>query len=288
MSFLAPITACNRHDLTGFRSFIIAGHPVGWIRHSLAERLTAIDPAFEVTETQVVLRPSPDNFEGRSRALARAADALVASGDVQKLHGEHYPVLARWGTAPLASLNRSVVAHFGITAYGLHVNGLVRQADGNLALWVARRAMDREVEPGKLDNLIAGGQPIGLGITENLVKEANEEAGFGPDIAARAVAVGTVTYRRETTVGLKNDVLFCYDLELATGQTPHNTDGEVESFELWPVDRVIHSLTHDLAAWKFNVPLVVIDFLLRHGFIKPDHPDYPAICAGLRQLPIQE
>ena len=31
--------------------------------------------------------------------------------------------------------------------------------------------------PGQLDNLIAGGQPVGLTLEQNLIKEAYEEAG---------------------------------------------------------------------------------------------------------------
>ena len=35
--------------------------------------------------------------------------------------------------------------------------------------------------------------------------------------------------------------------------------------------------------FKFNCNLVIIDFLVRHGFITPEEPDYMAIVAGLRQ-----
>ncbi len=34
--------------------------------------------------------------------------------------------------------------------------------------------------------------------------------------------------------------------------------------------------------FKFNCNLVIIDFLVRHGIIEPDHPDYLAITRGLR------
>jgi hypothetical protein len=33
--------------------------------------------------------------------------------------------------------------------------------------------------------------------------------------------------------------------------------------------------------FKFNCALVVIDFLIRHGLIAPDHPDYVALVRGL-------
>ena len=34
-------------------------------------------------------------------------------------------------------------------------------------------------------------------------------------------------------------------------------------------------------AFKFNCSLVVIDFLIRHGHLAADHPDYEAIVLGL-------
>lgn len=282
MSFLDHIRACNAHDLSGFRPFELEGHRLGWVRHALAEQLPGVDPGFVVTTDRVTLAPEVRDFEARSSVLAHAAQFLVETGAVSALRGEFYPVMPSWGAEPLMRIDRAVVAQFGTPAYGLHVNGFVRQPDGGLSLWIGRRARDREVAPGKLDNMIAGGQPIGLTLAENLVKEAQEEAGIDAALASRAVPVGAVTYRMETEAGLKQDTLFLYDLELDADFVPQNTDGEVERFELWPLDRVAESVraTKD---WKFNVNLVVIDFMVRHGWLTPDEPDYLEIVRGLRQ-----
>jgi hypothetical protein len=36
--------------------------------------------------------------------------------------------------------------------------------------------------------------------------------------------------------------------------------------------------------FKFNVPLVLIDFFIRHGFLSPDNePDYPELVRGLHE-----
>ena len=282
MSYLDHIRACNAHDLSGFRPFELEGHRLGWVRHALAEQLPGVDPGFVVTADRVTLAPEVRDFETRSSVLAHAARFLVETGAVSALRGEFYPVMPAWGAEPLMRIDRAVVAQFGTSAYGLHVNGFVRQPDGSLSLWIGRRASDREVAPGKLDNLIAGGQPIGLTLAENLVKEAQEEAGIDAALASRAVPVGAVTYRMETEAGLKQDTLFLYDLELDADFVPRNTDGEVERFELWPLDRVAESVraTKD---WKFNVNLVVIDFLVRHGWLTPEEPDYLEIVKGLRR-----
>jgi hypothetical protein len=63
---------------------------------------------------------------------------------------------------------------------------------------------------------------------------------------------------------------------------PRNVDGEVEGFELWPLDRVAAAV-RDTDDFKFNVPLVIMDFLVRHGRLRPEDPDYVAIVAGLRR-----
>lgn len=281
MSFLDHIRACNTHDLGAYRRFDVDGVRVGWIRHALAEALPGVDPGFVVSADRVTLAPEVRDVEARSAVLAQAAAYVVEAGLARRLRGEFYPVLAKWGAEPLARIDRAVVAHFGINAYGVHVSGFVRTPAG-LELWIGRRARDRGVAPGQLDNLIAGGQPIGLTLAENLAKEAAEEAGIGPDLIGRALPVGAVTYLMENENGLKPDTLFLYDLELDPGFVPRNTDGEVEAFERWPLDRVAASV-RDTLDWKFNVNLVVIDFLIRHGWLTPEHPDYLEIVHGLRR-----
>ena len=105
----------------------------------------------------------------------------------------------------------------------------------------------------------------------------------GDEVQILGVPVGAITYLMETEDGLKPDVMFCYDLELDASFTPRNTDGEIEGFELWPIRRLAERV-RDTDDFKFNVNLVVIDFLIRHGYLKPDdEPDYLALLAGLRR-----
>lgn len=283
MSFLDHVHACNAHDLSGFRPFELDGQTLGWIRHALAEALPGVDPGFVTSPDRVTIAPEIRDFEARSTLLGHAAQYLVERGTVTALRGEHYPILPRWGAEPLARLDRAAVAAFGIESYGLHVNGYVRGADGNLSLWIGRRASDREIAPGQFDNMIAGGQPIGLTLAENLAKEAREEAGLDAVTALRSRPAGVISYTMETPDGLKRDRMFVYDLELSPDVIPVNTDGEVEDFALWPLDRVAESVrtTED---WKFNVNLVITDFLIRHGHLTPENePDYVEIACGLRR-----
>lgn len=281
MSYLHHIRACNSHDLSGFLPFHVGPDRVGWVRHELAERLPRFDDVFTVEPDRVSLRANLNTFDARSEAMARVLGELVADGTVSQLRGEDYPVLTSWGQPPLLKMDRAAVAHFGVRSYGLHINGFVRRSDG-IHLWVGKRATDRKIAPGKLDNLVAGGQPIGLTLDENLVKEAHEEAGLSAEAARRAVPVGVVSYLMEHPAGLKPDTLFIYDLEVAEDFMPRNTDGEVEHFMLWPLDEVAQRV-RETDDFKFNVNLVIVDFLIRHGYLKPDDAEYPELAIGLRR-----
>ena len=63
-----------------------------------------------------------------------------------------------------------------------------------------------------------------------------------------------------------------------------NTDGEVDAFYLWPIEQVAETVREG-DEFKFNCALVAIDFLIRHGFIAADNPDYSDIVEGLMARP---
>ena len=283
MAFLDHIAACNHHDLTKFLPFVVADSQVGWIRHDVARRLAAFPEAFRVIRRQrVELHPALTTPDLRSTMVDAVAAELSRDWGTPRLRGERYRVVRRFGDAPLMSVDRGVVSLFGIRAFGVHVNGLVRRPDG-LHLWIGRRAADKSVAPGKLDNMVAGGQPAHLSLRANLLKEAAEEADIAPELAATARPVGVITYCMEDEWGLKPDAMYCYDLELSARVTPRNTDGELSGFTLMPVAEVA-ARVRDTDHFKFNVNLVIMDFLIRHGLLSPDsEPDYLEIATGLRQ-----
>lgn len=281
MSLLGHIQRLNAHDLDGFLPFEIAGDVYGRVRPAVADVLLGLGDAFETTTTGVRLAPSLDGFDARSAALDRAAEAVVAAGFARKMRSELYGVRNRWSAPPVAAVNRGVVAAFGLRSYGVHMNGWRRRADGEIELWIGVRARDKAIAPGKLDNMVAGGQPLGLGLMENLIKEADEEASIPADLARQARPVGCLTYVMENDDGLKPDVLFCYDLEVPGDFTPVNSDGETEKFVLMSARDAL-ARVRDTDDFKFNVNLVLIDFCLRHGVLTPDdEANYEAISRGL-------
>ena len=280
MSFVDRVRACSVFDPDRYTPFAIGDVRVGWVGSAFAERLRAFPEVFIVSAGSVSLSPFLQDFETRTSAVDGALRKIADQGLIRGWRNEPFPVAASPTAPVLLNMERAAIPLFGIRAYGVHLNGFVRDPDG-LRMWVGRRSLHRPRSPGKLDQLVAGGQPAGLGLRDNLIKECGEEASIPPAVAARAVATGAVSYMTETEEGLRRDVLYVYDLELPADFEPCNTDGEIEAFFLWPIERVLETV-QDTDAFKFNCSLVVIDFLIRHGLIEPDHPDYLKLIHGLR------
>lgn len=279
MSLLERVRACHGWRPEAYRPWTVGPTLVGRVRHDLAARLRDFPDVFEVSDRAVALRSGLDDFAGRSAAVDGVVRELVANGEVGCYRGEAYPLVPQWGDEPLLKMDRGAVPDFGVRGYGVHVNGLVEAPDG-LRMWVGKRSMTKATGAGKLDHLVAGGQPYGIGVFDNLIKEAAEEAALPEALARRAVPVGAVSYRCERAEGLRDDVLFCYDLVLPAEFAPRNTDGEVDWFELWPMEKVTARLA-ETDDFKFNVALVIIDFMVRRGLLGPDDPNYMAIVDGL-------
>lgn len=281
MSYLDRIRECNRRDMSRFRPFTVGGVHVGYVRDDAAAALAPYDTVFRVGARAVALDERLADFEARTANVEAVLRQIADGGLMSKWRDEPYPVTPAFGARALFVMERAAVPLFGVRAYGVHMNGYVRRA-GNLHMWVGRRSRIKPTYPGMLDNMVAGGLPHGLSPRECLVKEGEEEAGIPKSLMARAVAVGAITYCAETEEGLRPDVQYCFDLEVPVDFRPACRDGEIEGFMLMPIDEVA-ALVRETREFKFNCNLVIIDFLVRHGLIGPDDPDYVAIVQGLHQ-----
>lgn len=280
MSLIDRLDACARFTPENYRPLLIAGKMLGRVDHAFAETLSAFDDVFNVTADAVALADDLDDPDRRTAAVARVLEALRADGLFPGWRGEHYPVSESFYAMPLLTVERATVPRFGTMGYGVHMNGYVIKR-GVKHMWVGKRSMKKPTGPGKLDQVVAGGQPVGLSVWDNLMKECGEEAGMPADLARCAQPVGTVSYITERDEGLRHDVLFNYDVELPESFEPTPTDGEVDAFYLWPIDDVIARI-RETDDFKFNAALVIIDFAVRHGVLKPDDPEYIDITEAIR------
>jgi 8-oxo-dGTP pyrophosphatase MutT (NUDIX family) len=280
MSFREHIRFCNSYDPARAVPFLASGERIGLLRRDNAAALARFHEVFAVEEGAVRLLPRGD-ADAVSAAVERVVEALAEEERVPRWRNETFDVMPRWGAPPIFRLDRGAVPFFGTRAYGVHLNGYCRRS-GELLLWIGRRAPDKQVDPDKLDNLVAGGIGSGYGVEETLVKEAAEEAAIPPDLIRRAAPVGALSYRMETPLGVRDDVLFAYDLELPADFTPENHDGELVGFALMPLREVLERIraTRD---FKFNVNLIILDFAVRHGALRPQDPEYLEVATGLHR-----
>ncbi len=280
MSFADHIRGCNNYDPGRVVPLVAGECRIGWLRRDNAAALARFPRVFAVEAERVRLVVEGD-VDAVSAAVDAVVEALVVERQVPKWRDETFDVMPRWGDQPLFRLDRGAVPFFGVRAYGVHLNGYRREG-GRLHLWVGRRAPDKRVAPDKLDNIVAGGIGNGHGIADTLVKEGEEEAGMPPELTQRAMPVGAVSYLMETELGIRDDVLFVYDIEMPADFVPTNKDGEIVHFELMPADAVVERVrrTDD---FKFNVNLVILDFALRHGLIPVADPEYLDVASGLHR-----
>ena len=280
MSFRDHIDTCNNYDPARVVPLTAAGTRVGLLRRDNAALLERFPDVFTVGKDEVKLMATGD-VGAVSRTIDAVVDALVADNRVPKWRNETFDVAPRWGMPPVFRLDRGAVPFFGTRAYGVHLNGYLRMAD-QLRVWVGRRSPDKQIAPGKLDNLVAGGIGNGHGIKETLVKEAEEEAAIPARLIKHAVPVGAVSYRMETRLGIRDDVLFVYDLMMPPDFAPDNHDGEIVGFELMSASEVLERI-RATSDFKFNVNLVMLDFAVRHGLLRTDDPEYIDVATGLHR-----
>ncbi|CAL5339344.1 unnamed protein product [Camellia sinensis] len=284
--FFDKIKICNRgsekqHE---FIPFVIGDQIVGYVHNRFADHLRRFQDVFIFPQNNsftnhVTLHPILRTPEERTRAVA---DVVKCLGEefIPGIRNELYPVFSSFGTQVFFSLERAAAPYFGIKAFGVHMNGYVERA-GQKYLWIGKRSEVKPTYPGMLDHLVAGGLPHDIACGENLAKECEEEAGIPSSISNEAIPVGAVSYMDIDGYRYKRDVLFCYDLKLPEGFIPKNQDGEVESFKLIPVADVANVIRRT-QFFKPNCNLVIIDFLFRHGYIRPEEFGYLKLLQSLR------
>ena len=213
--------------------FFMGTEPLGWVRRQHVPALQGALPG--VSGAPGLVRWDAQHLSPvqRSQVLALAAQTLREQGLIQGWRDECYshwgaishdpdPALPEW-----FRLERSAFRFFGLRSHAVHINGFT--PDGRM--WCARRALSKATDPGRLDNLAAGGLAAGEGILSCAVRELYEEAGIEPSLAQQVQRAGRITTARSEAEGWHDETLVVFNLLLPDGVVPHNTDGEVSGFE---------------------------------------------------------
>jgi len=279
MSFLKRIKENNNYKEEDKTPFLVEGKRVGQVRNEHLEYVLSSE-IFVLENGVITLAEQLKTFKERTEALTLVAKKALEDGITNRFMNENYPLLEKGSSEPLAFIDRSISTLLGTLSFGQHLNAYVMTSEG-MKMWIGRRAYDKPHHPGKLDHLVAGGLPYDIAPSDNLKKECYEEAGMSEDLASQAKTVGLISYKYEYDLGGKEDVIYCYDIELEEDFVPNCTDGEVEEFYLMPVEEVAY-IVKTTNEFKPNCNLVIIDFLVRHGFIVEEDEDYIEIVQRLR------
>ena len=196
-----------------FVPLTLGGKRIGWLRPELAARLGQWKRAFSASPDRVQLL-DPD-------LLPPIVEQLAKEGFIPGWRNERYRI------ADMFEIERAAARPFGLTTQAVHLNGIAGER-----MWLARRSATKQIDPGMLDNLVAGGIASGFSALDTLVKEAWEEAGVPAEMARQAIARGTISVLREVPEGVQSETVSIYDLELPQDFRPQNQDGEVSEFRL--------------------------------------------------------
>ncbi|MFZ2990807.1 DUF4743 domain-containing protein [Ideonella sp.] len=257
--------------------FLIDGEAVGSVAHANLSVLRAWPGVLCVEDGAVdLLAPAGE----RSAVLADINRQLRAQGRILAWRDEAYPLRVDDGPL-LAVIERASARFWGTLTFGAHCTGYLADESGRPThLWIARRALDKATDPGRLDNLVGGGVPLGQSPREALQREAWEEAGLRLDELADLQPGRTLSLDCDVAEGRQREWLYAYDLKLPPGRVPQNQDGEVAEHRLMPVaEALAHAAGGDMT---LDAALVTLDFALRHGLLPADTAAaLEARCAAL-------
>ncbi|MDR5736772.1 MULTISPECIES: DUF4743 domain-containing protein [unclassified Caballeronia] len=273
---LPSIIAARRFDASAHTPFFIGDRRVGWIRRADVALLARWPETFVIDGPAVRLHPTLGNADTRTAALATVIAALHADGRIPGWRDETYAIRNQFDDAPLAFIERAASRFFGTMTYAVHLNGIVKYRDSAPQLWIARRSDTKATDPGKLDNVVAGGIGWGMGVEPTLVKECWEEAGMPAELASTATPGGVFHVLQTIPEGTQAEQLFVYDVVLPEDFVPRNQDGEVGEHRLARIDEVARWIEE--GELTVDASLATLDCFLRHRWIDDD------ACEGIAAL----
>lgn len=252
----APQDFMSIHFLGGTKPGQVIGHLnpdfIPYLQESLAkEPIDHLDMAHDHL-TIAAAKPM-----ALSISLAKLADRMQQGGYIPGWRHEEFAWIDQDGHAYF-QLERSAFRTFGFRSMATHINGYTRA--GNI--WLGRRSENKPTDPGKLDNLAAGGIAASETPWVCARRELWEEAGVPPHISDLIQPIGRIHMCRPIpNRGFHDEQLFIYDLELMESFIPTNHDGEVSGFIEIPLSEAAARILAD--EFTSDAAFVTADFILR-------------------------
>lgn len=249
--------------LPGLVPFLLGPHRLGALHPLRVPLLRSVFPELRQESQSLIWDAQTLDVPARSARIQAAAEALRAQGAIAGWRDERYacerpvddPCAQRGET--LFELERAAFRFFGLMSRAVHVNGFLPGA----RLLCGRRAPSKATDPGRLDNLAAGGLPAGEPLAQCARRELAEEAGVPAALGRQVLLRGALRSTRLEREGLHDEVLHVYALRLPAGFVPRNADGEVSEFLALDLE----SLAQRLDQGEFSIDAAAVCALgLRH------------------------
>lgn len=264
--------------------FILVSHDgsfqLGYLLKLVVDELSNFPQYFTISNENrtVQFNFSLHTIELRESALSAIGSSWKAKKLFSTLNGwrdELYIVFDPLQN-PYFRLERAMCPLLGVVMYGAHINGYVELPNGELKIWVPRRAANKATYPGMLDNTVAGGLGYPYGPLQTVYKECYEEAGLDEEYLKKGNKVrscGAVSYFYQlkpmefnSELGLiQPEVEYIYDIKMEIDKIPHPVDNEAEDFQLMSIDEIKIRLQN--GEFKDNCGAIIIDFLIRHSIM---------------------
>jgi hypothetical protein len=118
-----------------------------------AHRLAAARARRPAGEWKQVFSASPGPRKAASRRICwpRSSSCSPKEGFIPGWRNERYRI------ADAFEIERAAARPFGLTTQAVHLNGIAGDR-----MWLARRSPSKQIDPGMLDNLVAGGISAGF------------------------------------------------------------------------------------------------------------------------------
>lgn len=224
--------------------FFADGHPVGSVEPGILDEIvlqSLLDVRYKLSIQERFAAPvwcleAPHGeLTAAFDALARALRAL---GHCGPWRNEQLAVCTAQGKC-LGTIERGLVRVLGIATQAVH---LVGTAPGG-HLWVQQRAADKANYPLHWDTLMGGMVSAQDTVAQALARETWEEAGLRMADLADVRWGGALRFRQPDAdgggdIGYMHEDIHWYAATVPQGLAPHNQDGEVAQFALWPAAQV--------------------------------------------------
>lgn len=284
MPFLSHILRHRNVDLTHFVPVYVDHEQIGWTKRDFAKLLGGFDFCWIFADDRLTLHPALEGFEKISQTVhdvfleMSTQSHLPLKPDYSTLGGEDWlPVGQERWTNPLFQ-----IARFYSPTLGIRRESVILHGYEDDKMWLAVRGNGVEDDVGRYDTIVSGCMTIGETYNMALMKEGREECGLTEE-AAKHVKRGSQlhTMYHLPSGFIMDEIFHSFDLNTKNVFEPKVVKAmEVSHFELHSIQDIVE-IVEKTSRVKPQIAYLLIDFFIRHGYLKSDTPSYQQIVQEL-------